>query len=75
MTGTQKTQSWHSNPVEVVMKLVNGNINGLGEEEAQRRLTEYGFNQLPQKPPPSWWQILLRQFRSPLIYVLALATL
>ncbi len=75
MTGTQKTQSWHSNSVEVVMKLVNGNVNGLGEEEAQRRLTEYGFNQLPQKPPPRWWQILLRQFRSPLIYVLAIATL
>ncbi len=75
MIRTQKTQSWHSNPLEVVIKLVNGSVNGLDKQEAQRRLTEYGLNQLPQKPPPSWWQILLRQFRSPLIYVLALATL
>lgn len=39
----------------------------------QLGLSEYGPNRLPQKPPVALWQIVLRQFTSPLIYILALA--
>jgi P-type Ca2+ transporter type 2C len=46
---------------------------GLTSAEAQARLERHGPNRLPHKPPPPVWQIALRQFRSPLIYILALA--
>jgi magnesium-transporting ATPase (P-type) len=39
--------------------------------EAMKR----GANRLPQQPPPTWWQILLRQFQSPLIYILLAAAI
>lgn len=48
---------------------------GLSNEEAQKRLVEYGLNVLPEKPPPSQWSVFLSQFKNPLVYVLLLAGL
>lgn len=42
---------------------------GLSESEVQKRLQEYGMNELPSKKS-SWWRILLTQFTSPFIYLL-----
>ncbi len=49
------------------------NEHGLSEREAASRLAKYGPNHLPQKPPVPLWLIVLRQFRSPLIYILGVA--
>ncbi len=46
---------------------------GLDPAEAGERLARFGPNRLDPPPPPSRWLILLRQFRSPLIYVLLAA--
>lgn len=43
---------------------------GLSEDEARARLLRYGPNALPEKRPPGVVQLFLRQFRSPLIYLL-----
>lgn len=50
-------------------------MRGLTSEEAQRRLAEYGPNALPKKPPEPLWRKFLRQFQSPLIYILLFALL
>ncbi|MBI2775372.1 HAD-IC family P-type ATPase [Candidatus Dependentiae bacterium] len=47
--------------------------DGLSTQQAQYGLKEYGLNQLPEKKPVSLFRIFLRQFESPLIYVLAAA--
>ena len=46
---------------------------GLSSAEAARRLQRYGPNSLPEKPTLPLWQRFLRQFRSPLIYILLVA--
>ncbi len=46
---------------------------GLSDEEAASRLARYGANTLPRRKPPSLMEIVLRQFRSPLIYLLGIA--
>src|SRR5690349_14676566 len=46
---------------------------GLSQAEASRRLLANGANRLPEVKPPSLATIWLRQFLSPLVYVLALA--
>jgi magnesium-transporting ATPase (P-type) len=46
---------------------------GLSDEEAAARIERVGFNRLPKERPPTIWEIALRQFRSPLIYVLGAA--
>jgi P-type Ca2+ transporter type 2C len=48
-------------------------IAGLSTTEAQRRLAEHGANALPEQPPKPLWQRFLRQFQSPLIYILLFA--
>ncbi len=55
------------------MATVQGHIQGLSTEEARRRLAEYGPNALPEAPPEPLWKKWLRQFRSPLIYILLFA--
>ena len=59
-------------PDEVV-GLMRSEPGGLSEAEAARRLKEYGVNELPASRGRRPWQILLDQFRSPLVYVLLAA--
>ena len=46
---------------------------GLSVKEAQERLSKYGYNILPEKPPPTSLSIFFSQFRNPLVYVLLTA--
>ncbi|GAA6756595.1 cation-transporting P-type ATPase [Thermus thalpophilus] len=48
-------------------------MRGLSSEEARRRLQEFGPNALPEEPEEPLWQRFLRQFQSPLIYILLFA--
>ena len=43
---------------------------GLTSAEAKNLLIKHGPNKLPEKPPPTPLQILIEQFKSPLVYVL-----
>ncbi len=48
-------------------------MRGLTSEEARKRLAQYGPNALPEKPPEPLGRKFLRQFQSPLIYILLFA--
>ncbi|MGE0660628.1 MAG: cation-translocating P-type ATPase [Reyranellaceae bacterium] len=48
--------------------------SGLGATEAAARLARYGPNALPEARPPSLVVVFLRQFLSPLIYILLAAS-
>jgi Ca2+-transporting ATPase len=55
------------------LALLDATTHGLDGAEVARRQQEYGFNLLPRAKPPTLLRIALRQFESPLIYVLLLA--
>ncbi len=67
------TNSWHTMELPAVFQTLAADSGGLSSSEAAARLKIYGPNQLPQKPPPAFWEIFLHQFRSPLIYILLAA--
>ncbi len=46
---------------------------GLTQVEAAERRAQYGPNSLPEAPPTPIWRRFLKQFRSPLIYILLFA--
>ena len=69
----QAQAAWHFLPLGDVARRLEANERGLTPSQAAARLAEYGPNKLPQKPPAPLWAIVLRQFRSPLIYILVLA--
>ena len=52
-----------------------GMARGLTHAEAALRLAQYGPNRLPQGKPSSFLAVFLRQFLSPLIYILFAAAL
>jgi len=64
---------WHVLPIEALLEQLPATRSGLSSEEARRRLAEHGPNLLPRHRPPTLLAIVLRQFRSPLIYLLAAA--
>jgi len=67
--------AWHTAQLTDVVRSLESSEEGLSASEAKRRLAKFGPNSLPHQPPPSWWQILLRQFQSPLIYILVAAAI
>lgn len=58
---------------ESVLATLNSSRHGLTHQEAAARLKQYGRNTLPQTKPPGIGIVFLRQFASPLIYILAAA--
>lgn len=65
---------WHSLSSEsVISRLSSDEKKGLSEEVAQQHLDTIGLNELPKENNNPWWHMLLRQFLSPLVYILVLA--
>lgn len=65
---------WHSKTLSEVFQELDSSDYGLNNKEVKRRLQEYGSNKLPEAKVVSLPVIFLRQFKSPLIYVLLLAS-
>ncbi|MCD2448953.1 cation-transporting P-type ATPase [Methylicorpusculum oleiharenae] len=63
--------AWHAMPAEVVLAELKTNPDqGISDEEAQKRLTRYGPNRLPEQKPRSALIRFISQFHNLLIYVL-----
>jgi magnesium-transporting ATPase (P-type) len=63
----------HSLPSDEILKAFKANPDGLSTNEVAERLKIYGPNSLPKPKPTSIAVYFLRQFLSPLIYILLLA--
>ncbi|MDH5359093.1 MAG: HAD-IC family P-type ATPase [Gammaproteobacteria bacterium] len=65
----------HAVASDAVLVALKSSPHGLSHSEAMARLEKYGRNSLPQAKPPGLKTVFLRQFASPLIYVLVAAAL
>jgi len=67
--------NWSKKTIQDVVSAFTTNLNsGLSKEESKNRLHKFGPNVLPEKARDSWVRVFLRQFKSPLIYVLLIAS-
>ncbi len=73
MSTQSPTDLWHSLEIHEAIRQQGGNESGLSEEEAVKRLREFGPNRLPETKPRSPLLRFLGQFHNLLIYVLILA--
>jgi len=64
---------FHTLPVDEVLKKLKTSNQGLSNKDATRFYKKYGPNKLPAEKKISPWQIAWEQFKSPLIYILAIA--
>jgi P-type Ca2+ transporter type 2C len=72
-TGTPQSPAWHALSTGEVLEALSAPAGGLGADEAAARLADLGPNVLPVAEAAPWWTVLLRQFVSPIIFVLLLA--
>ena len=68
-----KKLSWHQSSIKEVFSHLNADEAGLTLDEAGARLAKYGPNQLQKKKKEGRLAIFLKQFKSPLIYILLFA--
>src|SRR4030043_473990 len=66
---------WHNLTAEEALKKLDASNSGLSEEKAKERLHQYGPNELTEKGKRPAIMVFLRQFASPLIYILLAAAL
>lgn len=66
---------WHALPADEVARAFDTGSHGLSGAEAAARLRRHGTNTIEAEPPTPWYTILVRQFRSPVIYILLVAAL
>lgn len=70
-----KNKAWHHLAASEVLQLLDSNLEtGLAEEEAARRLSAYGRNEVTSKKRTSGLKRFLLQFHTPLIYILLVAS-
>ncbi len=73
--GQGNTTDWHSISPEAVLKQLHSSTSGLSQSDAERLVSDYGLNRLPQAAPrPAFIRFLLH-FHNILIYVLIGAAL
>lgn len=70
-----RQERWHACEVERVVEHLDTRIRGLTDEEAEERLAQYGYNELEEQKRESYLHVFLRQFKSPIIYVLIFAAI
>ncbi|HYE35526.1 cation-transporting P-type ATPase [Methylocaldum sp.] len=67
--------NWHSHPIDQILQELKSKAEGLSTDEAQRRLKEYGPNEIRKGREISPLRILLAQFNDFLIYLLLAAAI
>lgn len=67
---------WHAySAEETIRELQTDPEKGLSNEEARRRLSRFGPNELAERPRPGFWRMLLDQFNNFLVIILIAAAL
>ncbi|MDP4282211.1 MAG: magnesium-translocating P-type ATPase [Bacteroidota bacterium] len=68
------SQSFWSISVNELFNKLQTSVSGLTNEEAKKRFASYGANHLKPKRKANKFQLLIAQFKSPIILILILAT-
>ncbi|MBD3109657.1 calcium-translocating P-type ATPase, PMCA-type [Bacillus sp. AGMB 02131] len=71
--GSNKERLWHAQSQEEIIEKLQTSKEGLSESEANKRLVEYGKNELRQIKAKSIWAMLVEQLTDPMILILLAA--
>lgn len=73
-SGQIPQSAWHTLGEEEVLERLRTGREGLSDVEAERRLLEYGPNELEEAARLSPWRLFVKQFKQILIVILLVAT-
>lgn len=63
-------QNWYEKTTEQVLEHFGSSLDGLSHDKVLANQSQYGLNKLPEQKTDSLFLIFLRQFTSPLVYIL-----
>jgi Ca2+-transporting ATPase len=67
---------WHTLSIDETITILNTDPeHGLSHDEAAQRLKYFGYNELAEVPPPTFWEMLWEQFNNFVIWMLIAAAL
>jgi Ca2+-transporting ATPase len=66
-------KEWHSTDIDGVLQALETDRDGISDEEAAKRLQEYGPNELKEEAKIQWYHLLWEQFTSILVIVLIIS--
>ena len=67
--------NFHTKDIEQTFTILEADPTGLTSEQVSQRQKRFGLNILPSKPDMTLFEHFLQQFKSPIIYILLIATL
>ncbi|WP_228135502.1 cation-transporting P-type ATPase [Halarcobacter anaerophilus] len=67
--------NYHTKSIDETFKLLEATEKGLSTKEAQKREKHFGKNSLPKEKEKTLIRIFLEQFKSPIIYILLIASI
>ena len=70
-----KNEAWHALPAKEVLERLGAQDEGLTSEEAEKRLSQYGQNQLQEAPRPTFWHMLWEQLNNFVVIMLIVASI
>jgi P-type Ca2+ transporter type 2C len=68
-------ENWYLKSSAETLAALNARLEGLSNKEAKERLLQFGPNKLAELKKTSLWIVFFRQFASPLIIILIIASL
>jgi len=72
MPNKNTKQVYNLTPREIINKF-RTNPSGLSNAEAQKRLGEFGFNEIEKKRRWKWLKLIFNQFNDALVWILLVA--
>jgi Ca2+-transporting ATPase len=72
--GKEQTQNWHTLSSHEVLQQLGVAENGLTIEESQKRLEQFGYNQLTEAPRPGFLALLWDQLKDFVVMLLIVAS-
>nr|WP_226987342.1 cation-transporting P-type ATPase [Parachlamydia acanthamoebae] len=56
--------------LEDIYKELESSITGLVQKEAEERLLKYGANEIVHERPPTWYSLMLGNFKNPFVVLM-----
>ena len=69
----KQNEKFYMMSVEDSLKTLESKRDGLSSEDVEKRLLEYGKNELTEKASVPTWKIFLESFKDPMVIILIVA--
>lgn len=73
MSDSSPSLHFHNRDIEDAFTQLSTNKDGLAEDEVKARREIHGWNEIPDTAQRKWWVLLIKQFKSLLVWILFVA--